>query len=88
MAYYLSECVILHPRFGVFTASQLASACVLLARVLLGLDYPWSLTLLEATGWTVADLRMCCLAVYEECLTDKNVVIDCRKVKLQAVTQR
>lgn len=36
MAYYLSECLLLHAKFGRYSASHLAAACVLDARVLLG----------------------------------------------------
>ncbi len=37
MAYYLSESMLLHTRFGRYSASHLAAACLLTARVLLGL---------------------------------------------------
>ncbi len=36
MTYYLSECLLLHARFGRYSASHLAAACLLEARILLG----------------------------------------------------
>ena len=51
-------------------------------------EYPWPQRAVEGTGLTVTDLKRCCLAIYDECLTDKNVILDYRKVKLESVTNR
>ena len=88
MAYYLSESVLLYPKFGRFTASYLAAACLLEARVLLGHDYPWSSDLMQATGMTVGDLKGCCLTIYQHCFTDKHRVTDSREVQLKAIITR
>ena len=88
MAYYLSESILLYPKFSRFTASFLAAACLLEARVLLGHDYPWSLDLMQATGLTVGDLKSCCLTIYQLCLTDKYRITDSREVQLKAIVTR
>ena len=51
-------------------------------------EYPWPLHMSEATGFTVRDLRKCCLNIYDRCLTDKYVVEDHRKVKMESVSNR
>ncbi len=51
-------------------------------------EFPWPQRVVEATGLTVCDLKRCCLAIYDECLTDKNLILDYRKVKLESVTAR
>ena len=88
MAYYLSESILLYPKFSRFTASFLAAACLLEARVLLGHEYPWSFDLVQATGLAVGDLKACCLTIYQLCLTDKHRITDSREVQLKAVVTR
>ncbi|MCG8625596.1 MAG: hypothetical protein MJE68_26800 [Proteobacteria bacterium] len=88
MSYYLSESLLLYPKFGRFSPSFLAAACLLEARVLLGHDYPWSCDLMQATGLTVANLKSCCLMIYQLCLTDKYRITDSREVQLKAIVTR
>ena len=88
MSYYLSESILLYPKFGRFSPSFLAAACLLEARVLLGHDYPWSSDLMQATGLTVGGLKSCCLMMYQLCLTDKYRVTDSREVQLKAIVTR
>lgn len=51
-------------------------------------EYPWPLHMSEATGFTVKDLCKCCLIIYDRCLTDKYVVEDHRKVKMESIPNR
>ena len=88
MSYYLSESLLLYPKFGRFSPSFLAAACLLEARVLLGHSYPWSLELVQVTGLSVGDLKSCCLMMYQLCLTDKYRITDSREVQLKAIVTR
>ena len=56
--------------------------------IFLLIEYPWPQCMVEATGFTVSGLRKCCLAIYDECLSNKNLVTDHRKIKLEAVANR
>ena len=42
----------------------------------------------EATGFTVKDLRKCCLMIYDRCLTDRYSVEDHRHVKMESIPNR
>ena len=65
MATYLSEAILLHTVFASFTAAKMAVSCLLSARVVCGLEYPWPNEAEQATGFELHELKDCCITVYE-----------------------
>lgn len=88
LASYIAEATIVYPEFGGLTTACFASSCLLLARILLHQDYPWSYVLIESTGYSVSDLKQCVLLMYKKCFSDEESIIDHRGMKLNAVNTR
>jgi len=65
-----------------------ARICLNLSKSILYTEYPWPLYMPEATGFTVKDLRKCCLMIYDRCLTERYSVQDHRHVKMESIPNR
>ncbi len=59
MTYYLSECLLLHARFGRYSASHIAAACLLEARILLGVGEYAFVSLFYKYGCMCLQLLIC-----------------------------
>ncbi|KAJ8038075.1 Cyclin-F [Holothuria leucospilota] len=87
VAKYIAELSLLHSYFGTFRVSVIAASCLLLARVMTSEGCPWSSVMTEFSGFGLADLSSCCLALQKRCF-EKPPVVDHRDVALTAVKQR
>ncbi|XP_013373472.1 PREDICTED: cyclin-F [Chinchilla lanigera] len=84
---FLCELSLLHTSLSAYTPAHLASAALLLARVMHGQTQPWTTQLWDLTGFSCEDLMPCVLSLHKKCFHD-DAPKDYRQVSLTAVKQR
>ncbi|RUS76559.1 hypothetical protein EGW08_015691 [Elysia chlorotica] len=84
---YLAMLCLLQSEMGQYSPSEIASSCLLLARLLLDFADPWPMNVQEWTGFTQDYLSLCAFHIYNKCLLEGSEV-DYRDTKLQAVKTR
>lgn len=84
---YICELSLLYTELSVYSPAQLATAALLLAKILHKQAHPWPSHLAECTGFTLEELTPCVLSVHKKCFHD-DAPKDYRQVSLTAVKQR
>nr|XP_033770580.1 cyclin-F isoform X1 [Geotrypetes seraphini] len=84
---YICELSLLYTDFSVYSPAQLATAALLLAKMLHKQVHSWSIQLAECTGFSLEDLIPCMLSLHKKCFHD-DAPKDYRQVYLTAVKQR
>lgn len=84
---FLCELTLLHTSLSVYAPARLASAALLLARLMHGHTQPWTTQLWDLTGFSYSDLTPCVLSLHKKCFHD-DAPKDYRQVSLTAVKQR
>ncbi|OBS64350.1 hypothetical protein A6R68_07105 [Neotoma lepida] len=84
---FLCELSLLHTSLSIYAPARLASAALLLARLMHGQIQPWTTHLWDLTGFSYNDLTPCVLSLHKKCFHD-DAPKDYRQVSLTAVKQR
>nr|AKZ42363.1 cyclin F [Castor fiber] len=84
---FLCELSLLHTSLSAFAPAHLASAALLLARLMHGQTQPWTTRMWDLTGFSYEDLMPCVLSLHKKCFHD-DAPKDYRQVSLTAVKQR
>uniref|UniRef100_A0A8C6RIM9 Cyclin-F n=1 Tax=Nannospalax galili TaxID=1026970 RepID=A0A8C6RIM9_NANGA len=84
---FLCELSLLHTSLSIYAPAHLASAALLLARLMHGQTQPWTTQLWDLTGFSYEDLTPCVLSLHKKCFHD-DTPKDYRQVSLTAVKQR
>ncbi|KAK3092007.1 hypothetical protein FSP39_024406 [Pinctada imbricata] len=87
LAEYICELSLLQAEMGQYSPAEIAASCVLLAKLLMKLENPWSHQMVQFTGYTIEDISRCAFHMHEKCFLEGSVV-DHRDVTLQAVKLR
>lgn len=84
---YIAMLCLLQAEMGQYSVAEVASACMLLSRILLNKADPWPTELQEWTGYTQDYLSLCTFHIHKKCLQE-GAEVDYRDTKLQAVKIR
>uniref|UniRef100_A0A8D2JST3 Cyclin-F n=1 Tax=Sciurus vulgaris TaxID=55149 RepID=A0A8D2JST3_SCIVU len=84
---FLCELSLLHTSLSAYAPACLASAALLLARLMHQQTQPWTSQLCDLTGFSFEDLIPCVLSLHKKCFHD-DAPKDYRQVSLTAVKQR
>lgn len=84
---FLCELTLLYTSLDAHSPAHLASAALLLARLMHGHTQPWTSQLWDLTGFSCEDLTACVLSLHQKCFHD-DAPKDHRQVSLTAVRQR
>ena len=87
LADYICELCLLQAEMGQYSPSEIATSCVLLARVLMKHDNVWPSKMTMFSGYKIEDISRCAFHLHEKCFLEGSVV-DHRDVKLQSVKLR
>ncbi|XP_071954408.1 cyclin-F-like [Antedon mediterranea] len=87
MAMYICETSLLYSAFGSVSPAKIASCAIYLTRLLFNAESPWTMTMLQSTGFDIKDLEKTTLNLHRNCFSGSPLT-DHREVKLVAVKER